>query len=158
MGDCVLQIFSSFVRTMADEILHEYGVDIPTIYLALPIIKQILTNGSDTTLIYVVYSVITNRFLHIKREKNGFELVQYLHLGVFLLMLLFGIADAGLFSYAQVYTVADLTEEPNAINVINWYRNIHLSYITVYCAVILEMYACAVFIFKHSRPTQTRVR
>jgi hypothetical protein len=142
---------------MADEIVHEYGLNFLSAYLALPIIKQVLANGTDTTLIYVVYSVIKNRFRFIRSEKNGYEGLQYTHLGIWTLILLFGIADAGLFSYAQVYTLSDGVEETKAINISAWYRNIHLSYTTVYSVVALEMFACAVFISQRSRPTQTRV-
>jgi hypothetical protein len=143
---------------MADEIVHEYGLNMQSAYLALPIVKQVLANGTDTTLLYVVYSVIGNRFRQIRPEKSGYELVQHIHIGIFVLMLLFGIADAGIFSYAQAYPLSDGAEETKAINISNWYRNIHLCYITVYCAVILEMLASAVFIFSKSQPEQTRVR
>jgi hypothetical protein len=142
---------------MADEIVHEFGLDIISAYLALPIVKQVLANGTDATLIYVVYSVIKNRFCYIRREKDGYKPVQNIHRGIFILMLLFAVADAGLYSYAQVYTTSNDAEETKAINISNWYRNIHLSYIAVYCAVILEMFACAVFISKQSPPTQTSV-
>jgi hypothetical protein len=152
-----LTLISAYGRTMADEIIHEYGLNVVIAYLALPIIKQVLANGSDTTLIYVVYSVIRNRFRHIGQEKNGYETLQFVHTGVFCIMLLFGIADAGLFSYAQSYILYDDEDETNAINITNWYRNIHLSYITVYCTVTLEMFACALFIFNHSRPPRPRV-
>jgi hypothetical protein len=158
---------------MADEIVHEFALDMISAYLALPIVKQVLANGTDATLIYVVYSVIENRFCYIRREKDagkdggkdgrkdgekgGYKPVQNIHRGIFILMLLFAAADAGLYSYAQVYTTSNDAEKTEAINISNWYRNFHVSYITVYCAVILEMFACAVFISKQSRPKQTRV-
>jgi hypothetical protein len=142
---------------MADEIVHEFGLDMISAYLALPIVKQVLANGTDATLIYVVYSVINNRFRCIGPEKDEYVRVQYIHIGTFVLMLLFAVADAGLYSYAQVYTVSNDAQETKAINISNWYRNIHLSYITVYCAVILEMFVCAIFISKQSRLRQTRV-
>jgi hypothetical protein len=142
---------------MADEIVHEYNFNVPTAYLALPIFKQVLANGTDTTLIHVVYCVIRNRFRSITAENNGFERVQHIHLGIFLIMILFATADASLYSYGQVYTVTNDAEDTNAIKVSNWYRNIHISYITVYCAVILEMFACAVFISKKSQPPASRV-
>jgi len=104
---------------MADEIVHEYGLNMLSAYLALPIVKQVLANGTDTTLIYVVYSVIGNRFRQIRPEKSGYELVQYIHMGIFVLMLLFGIADTGLFSYAQAYPLSDSAEETKAINISN---------------------------------------
>jgi hypothetical protein len=142
---------------MADEIVHEFGLDMITAYLALPIVKQVLANGTDATLIYIVYSVIKNQFRQIR--KGGYIELQHIHMGIFVLMLLFALGDAGLYSYAQVYTISDYAEESNAITISNWYRNIHLSYIIAYCAVILEMFACAVFIFQRSSllPKQIRV-
>lgn len=139
---------------MADEIIHEYGFNMMAAYLALPILKQVLANGTDTTLIYVAYSVIKNRFLYLRPQKGGYEPVQWLHLGIWVVILLFGIADAGLFSYAQVYMHND---NAKALNLSNWYKNIHLSYVTVYCAVVLEMFGCAIFIFKELQPRLTGV-
>ena len=142
---------------MADEIVHELGLDRITAYLALPIVKQVLANGTDATLIYVVYCVIKNRFRCIRPKKDRYVQAQHIHMGIFVLVLLFAVADAGLYSYTQVYTVSNDAEDSKAINISNWYRNIHLSYITIYCAVILEMFTCAVFIFQQSSPNQTRV-
>jgi len=115
----LVALFLAYSRTMADEIVHEYGLNMLSAYLALPIVKQVLANGTDTTLIYVVYSVIGNRFRQIRPEKSGYELVQYIHMGIFVLMLLFGIADTGLFSYAQAYPLSDSAEETKAINISN---------------------------------------
>jgi hypothetical protein len=140
---------------MADEIVHEFGLDMISAYLALPIVKQVLANGTDATLIHVIYGVIENLFRYIR--KDGYLLVECIHIGTFVLMLLFAVADAGLYSYAQVYTVSNDAQETKAINISNWYRNIHLSYITVYCTVTLEMFVCAIFISKQSRPRQTSV-
>jgi hypothetical protein len=72
---------------MADEIIHEYRLNIVSTYLALPIVKQVLANGTNTTLIHVVYSLIGNQFRHIRPENNGYKLVQCIHTGIFLLML-----------------------------------------------------------------------
>ena len=60
---------------MADEIVHKYGLNMLSACLALPIVKHVLANGTDTTFIRVVYSVIGNRFCQIKQEKSGYELV-----------------------------------------------------------------------------------
>lgn len=141
---------------MADEIVHEYGLDMTGAYLALPILKQVLSNGTDTTLIYVVYSVIKNRFIYCNVERGGHELTQHIHLGVWLLMLLFGVADAVLNSIAQVY-ISNNIDSAKAANISNWYRNIHLPYVTAYCAVSIEMFASGVIIWWQSREMQTRV-
>jgi hypothetical protein len=138
---------------LADEILHEYDLEMLNAYLALPIAKQILANGTDTTLLYVVYSLIRNRFDYIHAENDSYKRLQEIHNGAFIVMVLFAIADASLYSYAQVYTVS----HDNAINISNRYRDIHLSYVTVYCAATLEIFACAVVIFKQSGEKQTRV-
>ncbi|CZR57851.1 uncharacterized protein PAC_07740 [Phialocephala subalpina] len=153
----VVAMFLAYARTMADEIVHELGLDMITAYLALPIVKQVLANGTDATLIYVVYCVIKNRFRCIRPKKDRYVQAQHIHMGIFVLMLLFAVADAGLYSYTQVYTVSNDAEDSKAINISNWYRNIHLSYITIYCAVILEMFTCAVFIFQQSSPNQIRI-
>jgi hypothetical protein len=142
---------------MADEIVHEYELDVPNIYLLLPVVKQVLSNGTDTALLFVVYSVIRNRFRYTKTEKFAYGRVPFIHIGIYVGMLLFGVADAALFSYAQVFTVSHDTEDPSVIKISNWYRNIHLSYVTVYCVVILEMFTCAGFIFKQSTIEPSRV-
>jgi hypothetical protein len=138
---------------LADEILHEYDVEWLNAYLALPIFKQVLADGTDTTLLYVVYSLIRNRFRYIHPKNDSYKLLQEIHNWIFIVMVLLAVADASLYSYAQVYTVSHDT----AIEISKWYRNIHLSYVTVYCAATLEIFACAVVIIKQSGKKQTRV-
>jgi hypothetical protein len=100
---------------LADEILHEYDLEMLNAYLALPISKQVLANGTDTTLLYVVYSLIRNRFNYIQAEHESYKRLQEIHNGVFIVIVLFAIADASLYSYAQVYTLS----HDNAINISN---------------------------------------
>jgi hypothetical protein len=144
---------------LADEIVHEFDFDIPDVYLLMPILKQALANAIDTTLLYVIYSLISNRFVYLAREKKGPgpEKVQRTHFRTLVGMLLFGIVDAALFSYIQVYLLTDDTDNAKAVKYSNWYRYIHMSYITIYCAVVLEMSACAIFIFEKSRPLTSHV-
>lgn len=141
---------------MADEIVHEYEFKVPNAYLVLPIFKQVLANGTDTTLLYVIYTIISVQFSHSTTEGNRYKAIGCTHFWIFIFMVLWGIADASLYSYTQVYTVTHDGGNPTAINLSNWYRRIHMSYVSIYCAVSLEMFACALFIFKQSRP-RTRV-
>ena len=96
-------------------------------------------------------------FLRIVRAAHSYVSVSFSHFGTLIGMLLFGIADAALFSYIQVYLLTDDTDNAKAVKYSNWYRYIHLSYITIYCAVVLEMSACAIFIFEKSRPLTSHV-
>ena len=75
---------------MAYEILHEYSLNMTSAYLVFPIIKQVLANGTDTPLIYVIYRAIKNRLCCPRPEKIGYQLAQNIHSGIFVLMLLFG--------------------------------------------------------------------
>jgi hypothetical protein len=141
---------------MADEIIHEYRLNMTGSYLVLPILKQVLSNGTDTTLIYVVYSVIKNRFIYCNAEQGGYKATQNIHQGIWILILLVGIADTVLYSYAQVY-ISNHIHNAKAVSISNWYSSIHLPYVTAYCAISVEMFASAGFIWRDSRPVQTRV-
>ena len=141
---------------MADEIIHEYEVNMTGAYLILPILKQVLSNGTDTTLIYVVYSVIKNRFIHCNPEQGGFERIQHTHLGIWILILLFGVTDLVLYSVAQVY-ISNNIDGAKGANISSWYRKIHLPYIAIYCAISVEMFVNGVFIWWRSRSKQTKV-
>jgi hypothetical protein len=141
---------------MADEIIHEYKVNMTGAYLILPILKQVLSNGTDTTLIYVVYSVIKNRFIYCNAEQGGYKTIQNIHLGIWILILLVGVADTVLYSYAQVY-ISHNINNAKAVSISNWYKSIHLPYVTAYCAISVEMFASAGFIWRDSRPIQTKV-
>ena len=141
---------------MADEIIHEYGVNMTGAYLILPILKQVLSNGTDTTLIYVVYSVIKNRFIHCNPERAGLERIEDTHLGIWIVILLFGITDLVLYSVAQVY-ISDNIDSAKGANISNWYRRIHLPYVAIYCAISVEMFVNGVFIWWQSRSKQTKV-
>jgi len=115
----LIALILAYGRTLADEILHEYDLEMLNAYLALPIFKQVLANGTDTTLLYIVYSLIRNRFEYIQAEHDSYKRLQGIHNWVFIVMILFAIADASLYSYAQVYTVSHDTVAHNAINISN---------------------------------------
>jgi hypothetical protein len=151
-------VTSSYLRTTGDEITHEFNANQPVVYLALRVIGQILTAGTDTTLPFVVYRVIKNRLSHIKNDANGYNAIHYAHLGIAVLVVLLGVIASFLFSYGQIFIEIHTTEEAYGINISNWYMYIQLTYTSVYCGVTLEMLACAVFIFKKSGPTNTQSR
>jgi hypothetical protein len=96
-------------------------------------------------------------FLRIVRAARCYVAVGFSRFRTLIGMLLFGIADAALFSFIQVYLLTDNTDNAKAFKYSNWYRYIHMCYITVYCAVFLEILACAIFIFEKSRPLTSQV-
>ncbi len=65
--------------TMADEIIHEYALDMTDAYLALPI-KQVLAKGTDTTLIYVVYSATKSLFIRYSVQQGMHKLIKNIHM------------------------------------------------------------------------------
>lgn len=111
--------------------------------MALPITRQILANGTDATLLYVIYTVLGNRLSCI-----GDVIVNILHTIVYTVMALVGIADAALFIYAQVLTATQNSKNPTVVSTSDWYRKIHMAYTSLYCAVALEMFACAFFLIR----------
>jgi hypothetical protein len=60
VGRLWLKNISEYSRTIADEIIHKYRLNMLSAYLALLIVKQVLANATDTILIYIVYSVVGN--------------------------------------------------------------------------------------------------
>jgi hypothetical protein len=150
---------SAYGRTVADEIIHEFGLGSKIgPYLALPILKQVFANATDTILIFILYSVIKNRFQQLRPKTQKYPQAQLIHMGTWLFIFLFGIADEGLFFYAQAYVTSDDINPAKAVNIVNWYKNIHLSYVTIYCAVILEVFACSFVIWREARQKQKQSR
>ena len=147
--------YSAYGRTLADEIIHEFGLSsVVGPYLALPILKQVFAYATDTILIFVLYSVIKNRFKHLRHGTQDYAQAQRLHMGTWLVIFLFGIADEGLFFYAQTYVEYDDVDPAKALNIVNWYKNIHLSYVTIYCAITLEIFTRSVIIWREARQKQ----
>jgi hypothetical protein len=148
-----LHLPRAFLRTTGDGIAHEYEPTVPRAYLALPVIKQLLANGTDTTLLFVIYRVIKNRFRAIKRDKDAYNSTQRIHVGLAVLVFLLGLADSILYVYSQIYTATHDAGNAGATNIFNWYKDVNLSYTSAYCVVSLEMFACAIWIFNKSRQT-----
>jgi hypothetical protein len=117
----------------------------------LLVIDKVLSTGTDTALPFVVYRVIKNRLCHIKNNTDGYSALHYAHLGIAGLIVILGVVDAFLDAYSQIFAENDSTEMFYGLDATKWYRNIHMTYTTVYCAAALEMFACAVFIFNKSR-------
>ena len=143
---------SAYGRTLADEIIHEFGLSsVVGPYLALPILKQVFANATDTILIFVLYSIISNRSKHLRPRTQDHAQAHRIHMGTWLLIFLLGIADEGLFFYAQTYVEYDDIDPAKALNIVNWYKNIHLSYVIIYCTIILEIFACSIRIWHEAR-------
>jgi len=153
-----LHMASSFVDTTGVGIAVELETTISFVSTVLLLVKNTIDNGTDTTLIFVVYNVITNRFRNVRRDHDGNASLWYMHFGIAAIKALLGLADAAVGDYAQIITTADGADSDNSVNLANLYGKIHLTYTTVYCAVTLEMLACAVFIFKQSKLTGTESR
>jgi hypothetical protein len=99
--------------------------------------------------------VIKNRLCYIENQANGYSVLHYAHLGIASSIVVLGVVDAFLDAYGQIFAESNSTEMFYGLDATNWYRNLHMTYTTVYCAAALEMFACAVFIFNKSRPTNT---
>jgi hypothetical protein len=146
---------SAYGRTLADEIIHEFGLSsVVGPYLALPILKQALANATDTILIFVLYSIIRNRYKHLRPGTQDHAQAPRIHMGTWLVIFLLGIADEGLFFYAQTYVESDDIDPAKALNMVNWYKNIHLSYVIIYCTIVLEIFARSVRIWHEARQKQ----
>jgi len=119
----------------------------------LRLVKNTIDNGTDTTLIFVVYNVIMNRLYRVRRDNDGNTLLRYIHFGIAAITALLGLADAAVGDYAQSITTADGDDSDNSVKLADLYGKIHLTYTAVYCVVTFEMLACAVFVFKQSKLT-----
>jgi hypothetical protein len=124
---------------------------VPNAYIALQVIKQLLANGTDCILLFVVYRVISNRFCYIKKNQVAYKSTRQTHVGLAVLVFLIGLVDSVVYVYAQIFIATHDTDDAGAINISNWYRDIHLSFTSLYCAVSLEMFACAVWIISQSQ-------
>ncbi|KUJ11021.1 uncharacterized protein LY89DRAFT_688983 [Mollisia scopiformis] len=153
----VVAMSLAYGRTLADEIIHEFGLSsVVGPYLALPILKQVFANATDTILIFVLYSIIRNRSKHLRPGTQDHAHAHRIHMGTWLLIFLLGIADESLFFYAQAYVESDDIDPAKALNIVNWYKNIHLSYVIIYCTIILEIFACSVRIWHEARQKQAQ--
>jgi hypothetical protein len=158
LKNCNLHMTSSFVDATGTGIADELESSISFISTVLHLVKNTIDNGTDTTLIFVVYNVIMNRFQNVRRGHDGNTSLRYIHFGIAAITALLGLADAAAGDYAQIITTADGADTDNSVNLANMYGKIHLTYTTVYCVATLEMLACAVFIFKQSKLTGTESR
>jgi hypothetical protein len=153
-----LHTTSSFVDATGIGIANELESTISYVSTVLGLVKNTIDNGTDISLIFVIYNVITNRFRNVRRNHDGNTSLRYMHFGIAAITALLGLADAAVGDYAQTITTTDGADSDNSVNLANLYRKIHLTYTTVYCVVTLEMLACAVFIFKQSKLTGTESR
>ena len=117
----------------------------------LLLVKNTIDNGTDITLIFVVYNVITNRFHNVRRDHDGNISLRYIHFGISGITALLGIADAAAGDCTNIIKTTDGADSDNSVNLASLYGKIDLTYTAVYCVVTLEMLGCAVFIFKQSK-------
>jgi hypothetical protein len=149
---------SSFVDATGIGIANELESTVPFVSIVLLLVKNTIDNGTDITLIFVIYNVITNRIRNVRREHDGKTSLRYMHFGIAAITALLGLADAAVGDYAQIITTSDGADSDNSVNLSSLYGKIHLTYTAIYCVVALEMLACAVFIFKQSKLTGTESR
>lgn len=147
-----MELFRAYARTLADEIIHELGLSsVLGPYLALAILKQVFANATDTTLIFVLYSVLKNRLKHLGTPDKSYSRMQLSYMATWLLIFLFGLADEGLFFYAQSYVGLSDIDPAKVVYWVNWYKNIHLSYVSVYCAIVLEIFYRSVALYHEAK-------
>lgn len=162
---------SGYIRSLIDGIIHELQIEVPKAYLIIPALKPVIANGTDVTLVGLLYVIVKNRFRHIRPD--GYILLQKVHRrGVVSLLAVLGLADTILYINVQgvawgktieslfCKSVDDTTGMKALVAVADWYQRIHLLYTSIFFLVTIEIVACVIFILKKS-PTQrmrSRVR
>lgn len=119
LKNCNLHLTSSFADTTGIDVANELESTIPFVSTVLLPVKNTIDNGAETTLIFVVYNVITNRFCNVRRDYDGNTSLQYLHFGIAAITALLGLADAGVGDYAQSIKTDDGGDSGNSVNLAN---------------------------------------
>lgn len=149
---------------MADQIVTAIVPTLPSFYVFMPILKQVLANVPDTTLFYVVYGVIENRLDDIGRDGRSYDKFKLAHkLIIPSIMVVLGLADAAIYLYAQVSFMSITTSSSpstinNAVNLAGIYTKLHLTYVAAYVAVAIEILCCAILIFRRATHPRSKVR
>lgn len=154
---------------MADGTVHELRIKVPKAYLVVPALKPVIANGTDVTLIGLLYVIIENRFHHIR--PGGYNVWHQVHRRAILVLLgLFALADTVLYIDFQALawgkntqdlackSVSQSKEIKGLISVADWYQRIHLIYTVIFLVVTLEIVACVVFVLKRSPMERMRSR
>lgn len=161
---------SGYIRSVADGIVHELRLDLPRAYLVIPALKPIITNVTDVTLIGLIYLVVENRLLRLKKpgDRHFLSLVHKNVVAVILILLALGDTVSCIYAQVVIYDkTVEVTESTGTdttakvttlISGPTWYRRIHLAYATVYFAIALEIMACALYMhLQSSRALRSRV-
>lgn len=155
----VYKVNSGYIRTVADGTVHELQIKVPKAYLVVPALKPVIANGTDVTLIGLIYVIIKNRFHYVR--PGGYKFWHQFHTNAIIVLLtLLALADT--FLYIDVQAIAwgktietsvcksvDHNKEiKTLIAMADWYQRIHLIYTCIFLAVTLEIVACILFVLK----------
>jgi hypothetical protein len=77
-----LHLKSSFVDATGIGIANELASTISFVSTMLRLVKNTIDNGTDTTLIFVVYNVIMNRLYKVRGDNDVNTLLRYMHFGI----------------------------------------------------------------------------
>ena len=137
----------SFIRTLIDEVIHEYQFAVPKAYLILPSLKPILDNSTMIALIAMIYHVAKNRNQWVCGDPTGYLWWQRAHHLAVTTLTLFALADTALYIYAQVllWGQIDVSQlNPKVLKAANSYGQVHITYTTLYLVVAIEILVWAI--------------
>ena len=150
----------SFLRTLVEEVLHEYELRVPKVYLILPSLKPVLDNITMVALIAMIYHIAKNRNQWVCRDLTGYKWWQRFHHYGVTLLLLFGLADMALYIYAQLLLWANIKtneqEYQRLAKAANTYGQVHLTYTTLYLVVAVEILVWAIYVAQRARRQHLR--
>ena len=151
----------AFIRTFADNMIHEYEPTLPKVYLILPSLKPVLDNTLDVGLIAMIYHIIKNRNRWVCGDLSGYMWWQRAHTFVVYVLMLLAIADTALYIYAEVLLFGlktDLSTNPKLIKAANSYKEVHLTYNALYLLTTIEIVGCVIFLFVRARAQNLQSR
>ena len=153
--------FRAFIRTFIDDMVHEYQLTVPKVYLILPSLKPVLDNTTDVGLIAMVYRIIKNRNRWVCGDLTGYLWWQRAHSFVVYILILLAIADTALYIYAEVLLFGlqvDQLIDPRLAKAANSYKEVHLTYNALYLVTTIEIMGCAIFILWRARAQKLKSR
>ena len=148
----------SFTRSFADGMVHEYTPRVPSAFLILPALKPVINNTADVTLIGVIYRIVKNCCCWLTGDHKGYEIWQLFHHGAIFLLAIFALADTAFYIYVQVLLFVTDTVDHRLVEVAARYKDIHLTYTTLYLAVSIEILTFVAFLFVQTRRQNLRNR
>nr|AUW31169.1 hypothetical protein [Cladonia uncialis subsp. uncialis] len=138
---------SSFIRTLIDEVIHEYEFSVPKAYLILPSLKPVLDNSTMIGLVAMMYHIAKNRNQWVCGDSMGYLWWQRAHHLAVTTLTLFALADTVLYIYAQVllWGQIDVSQiNPKVLEAANSYGQVHITYTTLYLVVTIEILVWAI--------------